>query len=335
MQVLQSEIDTLNSTESGQSILAFSKDLVPASHKKLLRSLAHGSGNQVEVFPEDIRIIEGFNPRLRTPEFEAHIRSVADSIIENGFYPDKPLAGYAGMEGSKPVIFLTDGEVRYRASLIAIDEGAPLEVLPLVLKPEGTSIEDLTVALVRSNSGKPFTPLELSIVCARLRKFGWTAAKISTKLGITIEYVGQLLLLAGAPRAVRDMVESGSATAGVAIQAMRQHGADAPEVLTKALESAKSSGQSKLTRRHLPEQVRKKAIVMAAPKMLSALQEISQHKSYAKLPEDLKAKVSDLLKAIPEVSDAPHEDGHPGENNDGVQAQTARDRDLLNINEKL
>ena len=100
-----------------QSIANFDATIVPASHKKLLRSMAHAKGNQISVFPEDIRIIPGFNPRLPTPEFQAHIREIADSIKEHGFYEDKPLAGFAGMDGTKPVFFLTDGEVRYRAAL--------------------------------------------------------------------------------------------------------------------------------------------------------------------------------------------------------------------------
>lgn len=314
MQVSQEEIDSLQTSDAGKKILEFNQELVPASHKALLRSLAHGSGSGVEVFPEDIRIIPGFNPRIPGPAFDAHVRTIADSIKERGFYKDKPIAGYAGMDGRKPVIFLTDGEVRYRATLIAIAEGALIETIPLVLKPEGTSREDLTVDLVRSNGGKPFTPLELSVVCARLRNYGWDIPKISNKLGITPEYVSQLLMLAGAPQSLRDKVASGEATAGVAIQAMRQHGSDAAAVVEKALDDAKAKGKAKITAKNLPEQIRKKAIVKAAPRMLTTLQSIALHEAFQALPDDLRSQIDALLKDIPkEAAEDAESSGAEGE----------------------
>ena len=286
------------SSSAWHNIVEFDTTVVPTSHKKLLRSMAHTKGNQIEVFPEDIRILPGFNPRLPTDEFKAHIREVADSIKENGFYDDKPLAGFAGMEGARPVFFLTDGEVRYRAALIARSEGAPLETLPAVLKREGTSLEDLTVALVRSNGGKRFTPLELSIVCARLSKFNWTTQKIATALGFSGEYVAQLLLLAAAPKTVRDLVQSGEASAGVAISALKTHGSEAPKVLQQAAETAKNQGQTGVSKRHLPEEIHKKAVRKAAPMLLDALTTIKAHKSYKKMPDDLRELVEGVLQQV-------------------------------------
>lgn len=281
-----------------ESIANFDATIVPASHKKLLRSMAHAKGNQISVFPEDIRIIPGFNPRLPTPEFQAHIREIADSIKEHGFYEDKPLAGFAGMDGTKPVFFLTDGEVRYRAALIARDEGAPLEVLPAVLKREGTSLDDLTVALVRSNGGKRFTPLELSIVCARLSKFNWETPKIAKALGISGEYVSQLLLLASAPKPVRDMVQAGDTSAGVAITALKNHGADAQKVIEQAANTAKAQGKTSVSKRHLPEEIHKKAVRKAAPVLLDALTSIQAHKDFEAMPEDLRQLVDNALRQI-------------------------------------
>lgn len=52
------------SSSAWQNIVGFDTTIVPTSHKKLLRSMAHTKGNQIAVFPEDIRILPGFNPRL-------------------------------------------------------------------------------------------------------------------------------------------------------------------------------------------------------------------------------------------------------------------------------
>lgn len=306
------EITCLES-ESGQEIAGFDAELIPASHKKLFASLVSGKGNQVMVLPEDIRIIPGFNPRLDTEAYRAHVENVADSILSEGYYMDKPLAGYAGMDGRKPVVYLTEGQTRYRASLIAIERGAPLEYLPLVLKPEGTSLEDLTVALVRSNQGREFTPLELAIICARLKKFNWDKSKIAAKLGFTVEYVSQLLSLAAAPHPVRKLVENGDVTAGVAIQAIREHGAEASAVLDQAAEKARAEGKSKITRQHLPSSIRKKALTKVAPRMFDALEKITQHTSYQELPEDLRELVDALISDVAKATQNKDESKEPGE----------------------
>ena len=304
------EINCLES-EAGQAIANFDTELIPASHKKLFASLVPGKGNQVLVLPEDIRIIPGFNPRLDTEEYRAHLRNIADSIKAEGYYQDKPLSGYAGMDGKKPVVFLTEGQTRFKSGLMAIAEGAPLEYFPLVLKPEGTSLEDLTVGLVRSNQGLGFTPLELAIICARLKKFNWKTNKIAEKLGFTVEYVSQLLSLAAAPHAVRKMIEDGNVKAGVAIQAIREHGSEAAAVLEKAAEQAKASGKPKVTRQHLPSAIRKKALTKVAPRMFDALEQITKHNSYQELPEDLREMVDALISDVAQATNNEAESEEP------------------------
>lgn len=290
-------------TEAGQNIAGFDAELIPSTHRKLFNSLVSGKGNQILVMPEDIRIIPGFNPRFDTAAYRQHVQNIADSIYSEGFYQDKPLAGYAGMDGKKPVVFLTEGQTRYRAALLAIERGAPLEYIPLVLKPEGTSLEDLTVALVRSNQGREFTPLELALICARLRKFDWDNKKIADKLGFKSEYVRQLLSLAAAPHSVRSLVEAGTVPAGVAIQALREHGAEAGEVLDQAYKQAKTEGREKITRRNLPSSMRKKALTKVAPRMFDALEAVAKHSSYQALPDDLRVLIESLLKDVTKAAE--------------------------------
>ncbi|MBX9833399.1 MAG: hypothetical protein K2X78_10190 [Burkholderiaceae bacterium] len=49
------------------------------------------------------------------------------------------------MDGTKPVIFCPDGGTCLEAAIQAIAEGAPLEYLPLVLKPE----KQLNVVIIK------------------------------------------------------------------------------------------------------------------------------------------------------------------------------------------
>jgi ParB family chromosome partitioning protein len=199
----------------------------------------------------DIRVLSGFNVRTRNDEYDAHIKEISESILANGFYKDKPLAGYVAREGLVNVIYLTDGHSRLEAAKIAIAGGAEISVLPVVTKPAGTSLEDLTVGLVTSNSGRPLTPIEKGAVCKRLLGFGWDVAMIAKRLGLTKSYVTDLINLTGAPIALRSMVESGEVSAANAVTAIRKHGDKAAEVVGEKLTSAKASGKKKVTKKSL------------------------------------------------------------------------------------
>lgn len=282
----------------------FNAALVPANQKLLFANLAHVRGDVVMVDIDDIEVIDGFNVRIPGDDLQAHIRSIADSIKLHGFKQSKPLAGYAGKRGTRPVLFLTDGHCRLAAARLAIAEDAPLTALPVYVQDKSTTEEDVTANLILDNGGRQLTPLEKSIVCKRLVNFGWTPQRISEHVGFTPEYVGQLLTVAGAPRAVREMIQSGACTVSVALQAMREHGSEAAVVLDVALEQARSTGKGRVTKRHLPEQSRKKALARQAPQMFEALTRLSSHKSFARLPSDLKTLIEEILANAPPADEA-------------------------------
>jgi hypothetical protein len=140
--------------------------------------------------------------------------------------------------------------------------------------------------------------MEKAIACKRLANYGWLAPRIAESLGITVEYVEQLLLLAGAPRSMRDMVESGEATAALVIDTLRKHGAEAPGVISAALAQAKSGGKDKVTARFMPDQVRKKAFSSAAPEMFNVIERVRAHQSFSGLDADLREMIERLTKLL-------------------------------------
>jgi ParB family chromosome partitioning protein len=200
-----------------------------------------------------IKIIPGFNTRIRTPEYEAHIEATKESIKENGFYQDKPLTGYVALEDGQQVIYLTDGHTRHEAAGRAIDEGYSLENLPIVIKPNGTSMEDLTIALVTSNNGRALTPYETAVVVKRLLGMGLDEATIAKRLNFKTgkRYVDDLLSLIGAPKAVRDLVIAGKVSSSMAIDELKANGTKAVETLKAAVETAQASGKAKASPKHL------------------------------------------------------------------------------------
>lgn len=199
-----------------------------------------------------LRVIEGFNARVRTPQYEEHLEALTQSIIENGYYQDKPIAGYVAKgEDGENVIFITEGHTRYEAVGRAIERGAPIETLPVVVKPRGTSKVDLTVALATSNEGRPFTPYEKAIIVKRLIGYGLDVPTIARRLAMTTKYVNDLLTLIEAPQDVQEMVASGKVSPTLAIKELNLHGAKASGRLKVAVANAEASGKGKATAKHL------------------------------------------------------------------------------------
>lgn len=287
-----------------QALLAFEQDISTVNQKTALTSIAHVKGSAINVDIDKLHFQEDFNPRIKDADHYAHIRTIADSIKSEGFYADKPLAGIVGFVGKRAVIFITDGRCRLEATHLAISEGAPIDDLPVVLKDRTTTREDLTVALVRSNSGKKFKPLELAVIVKRLFKFGWPAQMIADRLGFTPEYVNQLLTIAGAPSTIRQMIQDGEVPAAVAIQTLRTHGDEAATVLVQAVKAAKSNGQSGITRKHLPEQIRKKAITKAAPSMMTIIERVKTDATFQNLPTDLQDLIDKIIQMVAATTSA-------------------------------
>ena len=297
-QTTNQPLDEQAQFDQAQALLAFEQEISTVNQKTALTSIAHTKGAAINVDLDKLLFQEDFNPRIKDADHYAHIRAIADSIKIEGFYADKPLAGILGFKDKKAVIFITDGRCRLEATHLAISEGAEIYDLPVVLKDRTTTREDLTVALVRSNSGKKFKPLELAVIVKRLFKFGWSAQMIADRLGFTPEYVNQLLTIAGAPSMIRQMIQDGEVPAAVAIQTLRAHGDDAATVLVAAVKIAKSNGQSGITRKHLPEQIRKKAITKAAPGMMTIIERVKTDASFQNLPNDLQELIDKIIHMV-------------------------------------
>lgn len=198
--------------------------------------------------PRDrLRRQPGFNVRVKSPAYKARVRQIADSIKANGFYADKPLAGYVAKEGEEHIIIVTDGYTRMDAVDLAVSEGAEVETLPVVTKPNGTSMEDLNIAFVTGNAGQPLTPYETALVAKRLIGFGMDEQAIALRIGFTLPHVQNMLALMAAPVSVRKMVEEDKVSFSAAVAAIREHGPKAAEVLKSSLAAAEESGKTRIT----------------------------------------------------------------------------------------
>lgn len=272
----------------------FSTELTPGSIKTAMHAAGAASSDLWKVSPEKLHIIPGFNVRVKNDAYYAHIRELADSMKQEGFYMHEPLAGYVAMIDGEQTICVTDGHCRYEGAMLAIKEGAEIPVIPVVVAARGTSQEDLTIALVRSNSGKRLTPYETGIVCKRLMKFVGEQSIVANRLGLTQKYVEDLLLLVGAPIAVREMVEQDKVSAATATEAIKKYGDKAAEQLQQALGKAQASGKTKVTGKHLQPSF-KGQVKKAAPKMFAVMTEVQADPAYATISAPLREKLDEIV----------------------------------------
>jgi ParB family transcriptional regulator, chromosome partitioning protein len=221
--------------------------------KAAIKESGAKSGEMLMVPIAAIQVIDGFNVRITgTKEWTAGIEDLTNSIIQEGFYRDKPLTVYVGKDDEGANTFwLTDGHRRFEALTQAIARGADIQTVPVIVKPAGTSLEDLTVAMAKT--GEPLQPYEMAILCKRMVSYGREPDEIAKRLGITRRYVDDLLYLIGAPAKIRNLVVDGKLSATLAIKQLRSNPKTAVKTLTATAEKSAKDGKARITNRDLPK----------------------------------------------------------------------------------
>ena len=239
----------------------FNKDIVASNIKVAMKSFDAKSRDLYYVPIDSLSIMDDFNVRSKNQDYTDSVRAIADSIIANGFYAHKPFAVLAMKENGKDILAVYDGHTRYDGLKLAISEGASIERVPVVCSPAGTTLEDITVGLVTNNSGRQLEPLAIAIVCKRLIGYGLDNVEIAKRLGFSNSYVGNMLMLIGAPKKIRDMVSNGQVSASLAVSTLRDHGEKAVSMLESGLVEAIESGKTKVTAKNVPVTLARKAKV--------------------------------------------------------------------------
>jgi len=271
----------------------FEAQLTAGNIKAAMKDVNAVSADLWQVAPNQLRVLEGFNARIKNEAYAARVRWIADSIRENGFYKDKPLSGYVAKEDGHNVIYVTGGHRRHEAVLLAISEGVEVPNVPVIVSQKGTGIEDLTVALVVGNDGEPLSLYESAIVCKRLAGFGWDSKEIARRLGYaSTQYVDGLLSLAAAPLPIRRMVMENIVSATSAIEAIKKHGNKAHQVLLDALVKA---GGGRVTAKSMPGNDFKKTLRKQAEPMHTALTAVHADPNFSKLSQAVQVALNDLL----------------------------------------
>lgn len=224
-------------------------DITPTDPKKVMaKAEAKAGSGYYMVPPHELDVMADFNVRVRsTGQWEESVTSLMDSIRANGFMPDKPIAVVADTDGEESRLWVVDGHTRLEAVLRLINEGVSIEAVPVVVKPKSTNFEDMLVSLVTSNSGKPLSVYETSLVVKRLVGYGWAVPAIAEKLGYSTKQIDNMVVLSGAPAKIRNQVVAGKLSATEAVSLIRKHGGKAVEIAEAAEAEAKKAGKKKVT----------------------------------------------------------------------------------------
>lgn len=216
----------------------FKVELVQASAKKAAADADAKSRDLYMVPIGNIKVVNDFNVRIHDAEYDKHFDEIKESIKKNGFFPHFPLKGYAGKEDDLTFIYCVGGFTRLAAAKAAVEEGAKIDALPVVLTPPGTNSIDLMFGLDTDNTGDRLRPYERGIVMKRAINFGATEEDCAGRMGVSKQYVTNLLYLMGLPNQLQRQVTSGRASADTVIQLARKQG---PTEALKTLEAVGTS----------------------------------------------------------------------------------------------
>lgn len=334
------------------AIESFDLTLVPGSVKKLMAGIkavyegqakeqekikgAGGSSDLWKVPVNELKVLEGFNVRLPGPDLDEHLDFLTGSILEEGFFQHRPLAALVLEIDGELGLYVFDGHCRLTSTKRAIAEGAPIDLVPVVVQDgRNVDLDDLYVQMHRLNKGKELSPFELGLLCKRLAKNNHSDDVIAKRMGIKPQYVDGLLRLVNAPKPLVGAVLSNELAASEAIKMIRSHGNGGvvqelesrraralAEMQSKApataQEPAQESGSEqqeqapattapvrpRLTARHASDANVKKVVRKHGLELFKTTRAIKEDPAYASLAEETRQKLDELLAQLEEAEKA-------------------------------
>lgn len=96
---------------------------------------------------------------------------------------------------------MVDGERRYRATMLAISEGADIPYVRAMKARKDASTEELYIQQMMRNEGKKFTEYECAIMFRRFKEeFGYSQVEIADKFKKSPAFISKCLSLLDLPR---------------------------------------------------------------------------------------------------------------------------------------
>jgi ParB/RepB/Spo0J family partition protein len=188
-------------------------------------------GELLWVPPETLVVDPDFNIRIHDRTREQNLNDVTMSMRESGFWAHMPLPVLPVVVDKRHRLMLVGGFTRYTASL-----RARIAEVPVVLKPAGTTLVDLTAGLVVDNAATPLRPYERAIAAKRLQTYGLSERAIAKKLQLSHSHINNLLYVMSLPLPLQRLISESKVSFNWVVTTTRQHGpSEALEILTSEI----------------------------------------------------------------------------------------------------
>lgn len=205
------------------------------------RANSKAANGYVKVKFDNITIREGFNLRQ---EFD-DIEELADSIESEGLRV--PISVDMLKDGTS---VLVDGERRYRALIVLRGRSEELknqyEYIPALLNPKDLSETDRVVAMLTTQSARPFSILEeaegyIRLLNGYMGEPALTITEIARRTGKSVPFVEQRILLAGASPEEKQLIKDQKVKPTV-VQTLMRHDSN-PVTRVEKIKEANERGQ--------------------------------------------------------------------------------------------
>ena len=205
-----------------------------------IAQFSQGRSDIHRVNPRELFLKPNWNMREESPELEAHIDMLAQSIAEIGV--KEPIT--VRMEEGK--LWVINGHCRTRAAMRAIEHyKADIKTVPVQAEDRYANDADLVLSQIIRNAGKPLTTMEQAKVFKKLLDMGWNQGDIAKKVGMSGGRISQILDLLSMPASVQNAVIAGHVSPSLAQQTVKAADtpAQAAQVLQAAVDAAVSEGR--------------------------------------------------------------------------------------------
>ncbi len=199
------------------------------------------------VDPRNVDIVADFNVRR---EFD--LEELKEQIKANGVLNPITVIAYKvnGQERYK----LVDGERRYRATMMAIAEGANIPYIKALKAPKDATVEDLYIEQMMRNEGKKFTEYECAIMFKRFKDdFHYTQVEIADKFKKSTAFVSKCLSLLELPKEIQDKIVAGELSVKAAKEIADSYESEKEQVRAarNAVKQAREQGRTTATNKEV------------------------------------------------------------------------------------
>lgn len=197
--------------------------------------------------PRNIVVMNDFNVRR---DFD--LEELKEQIKAKGVL--NPITVIPFKDGNVERYKLVDGERRYRATMLAIQEGADIPFVKALKAPKDATQEDLYIEQMMRNEGKRFSEYECGIMFKRFRdEFGYTQNEIAEKFRKSPAFISKCLSLMDLPKEIQERIIRNeiSAKAAKDIAASYETEQERIEATEKAVEIAQKQGKRTATNKEI------------------------------------------------------------------------------------